>query len=197
MLWRSSLFVSAILFDALREAFLFFGLSVRSIPPMRRRNLMTRLIAVFAVLLAATCAGQAQAAGYWNMPGTHAQRAGHGYGGGYHAPLILGPIQCDGWHLGMPVRLPSAPSPYYGCGSYGDCGQMAEATSSMESVVPTTAPAPAPMPSAAVPTESRTVDPVPPPTSEVVVQTPEPAAEANPDQIVEPARPLFDPPVQK
>ena len=164
---------------------------------MRRRNLMVCLAAVFAVLLAATCAEQARAAGYWNMPGTCAQRAGHGYGGGYHAPLMLGPVRCDGWGLGTPVRLPCAPSPYYGCGDCGDCGRTVEATSSMESVVPTAVPAPTPMPSAAAPVETRTVEPIPATTSEAVVQAPEPTAEPAVEQVVEPVRPLFDPPVQK
>lgn len=164
---------------------------------MHRRKLTTCLAVVFVILLAATFTEQVRAAGYWNMPGTHAQRAGHGYGGGYHAPLILGPIQCDGWHLGMPVRLPCAPSPYYGCGSCGDCGQMVEATSSMESVVPTTATTPTPMPTPAEPTETRTVEPVPSATSEVVLQATEPAAEPRVEPVVQPARPLFGPPVQK
>jgi hypothetical protein len=155
---------------------------------MRRRSLISCLAVVSAVVCGAVCTEQVRAAGYWNVPGTFAQRAGHGYGGGYHAPLILGPIQCDGWGLGTPVRLPYAPSPYCACGSYGDCGRMVEAASSMESVVPTTAPTP----SAAAPVETRTVEPIPAAPSEVVGQAPEPAAE----QVVKPVRPLFDPPVQ-
>jgi len=155
---------------------------------MRRRSLILCLAVVSAVVFCVACTEQAGAAGYWNMPGTFAQRVGCGYSGGYHAPWILGPIQCDGWGLGAPVRLPCAPSPYYGCGSYGDCGQMVEVTSSMESVVPTTAPTP----SAAAPVETRTVEPIPATTSEVVGLGPEPAAE----QVVKPVRPLFDPPVQ-
>src|SRR4051794_23276713 len=115
---------------------------------MRRRNITACLLLVFTVGLGAACREEVRAAGVWNMPGTHAQRAGHGYGGGYHAPLILGPVRFDGWALGTPVRLPYAPSPYYGCGNCGDCGRMVEAPSSMESLVPTTttAPAPAPLP---------------------------------------------------
>ena len=95
---------------------------------MRRPNLMDCLAVVFAVVLSAVGAEQVCAAGYWNMPGTFAQRTGHGYGGGYHAPLMLGPVRCDGWGLGTPVRLPCAPSPYCGCGSHGgDCGRTVEA----------------------------------------------------------------------
>src|SRR5436190_10778379 len=138
MLWQPSLIVSPLLFDATRGAFLFFELSVRS-SPMRRRKLMAFLAVVFAVVLEAGDTEPARAAGYWNVPGTVAQCIGHGYGGGYHAPLILGPIRCDCCGLGTPVRLPCAPSPYYGCGSFGgsECGRMVEATSSMGSVVPT------------------------------------------------------------
>jgi hypothetical protein len=114
---------------------------------MRRRNLMACLSGVVAVLLMVSWIGQARAAGYWNMPGTFAQRTGHGYGAGYHAPLLLGPVRCDGWGLGNQVRLPHAPLPYHGCGTGRDCGRNIEATTSMESDVPTasTAPAPSPM----------------------------------------------------
>jgi hypothetical protein len=113
---------------------------------MRRRNLMACLTAVFAVLLAATCIEQAHAAGYWNMPGTFAQRTGHGYGAGYHAPLMLGPVRCNGWGLGNQVRLPHAPLSYYGCGTGRDCGRTVEAPTSMESGVPTPSAAPGPAP---------------------------------------------------
>jgi hypothetical protein len=165
---------------------------------MHRRSLISCLAVVSAVVFGAARIEQAQAAGYWNVPGTFAQRAGHGYGGGYHAPLILGPVRCDGWGLGAPTRLPSAPSPYYGCGSYGDCGRVVEAPSSMEGVVPTAVPAPTPMPSAAAPVETRPAEPAPAPTAtpEVVGQAPEPAPEPAVEQVVEPVRPLFDPPVQ-
>ena len=126
---------------------------------MRRRNFMACLTAAFAGLLTVSYIEQAQAGGYWNMPGTYAQRSGHGYGAGYHAPLILGPVRWDGWGLGNQVRLPHAPLPYYGCGSGGDCGRTVEAPSSMESVVPTSTTAPAPMPDAAAPAETRTIAP--------------------------------------
>jgi hypothetical protein len=163
---------------------------------MRRRSLISYLTIVSAVVFGAVCVERTPAAGYWNVPGTFAQRAGHGYGGGYHAPLILGPVRCDGWGLGTPTRLPCAPSPYYGCASYGDCGRTAEATSSMEGVVPTTALAPTPMPSAAAPVETRPVGSIPAAPPEVVGRTHEPAPEQAVEQVVEPARPLFDPPIQ-
>jgi|tagenome__1003787_1003787.scaffolds.fasta_scaffold20428159_2 hypothetical protein len=113
---------------------------------MRRRNSKVCLSTVFAVLFTVSCIEQARATGYWNMPGTFAQRTGHGYGAGYHAPLLLGPVRCDGWGLGNQVRLPYSPLPNYGCGSGGDCGRMVEAPTSMESAVPTTTTAPAPSP---------------------------------------------------
>ena len=166
---------------------------------MRRRKLMACLAVAFAVAVGAALIEQARAAGFWNMPGTVAQRTGHGYGGGYHAPLVLGPVRCDGWGLGTPVRLPRAPSPYYGYGSYGECGRLVEATSSMESVVPTIAPTQAPRPTAATPIETRTVEPAESAQatiSESAVQDPEPEIAPPAEQIVEPSRPLFDPPVQ-
>jgi hypothetical protein len=143
---------------------------------MRRRNLMVCLVAVFAVVLGVASTEPVRAAGYWNMPGTFAQRAGHGYGGGYHAPWILGPVRYDGWGLGAPVRLSCAPSPYCGCESGGECGRIVEAPSSMEGVVPTTVPTLMPMPAAMAPMETRTLEPEP---------------------VVEPVRPLFDAPVQR
>jgi hypothetical protein len=168
---------------------------------MRRRNLMVFLAVVFAIAVGTAYIEQAPAAGYWNVPGTVAQCMGHGYGGGYHAPLILGPIRCDCWGLGTPVRLRCAPSPYYGYGSCGggECGRLVEATSSMESVVPTIAPTQAPRPTAATPIETRTVEPAESAqatTSESAVQDPEPEIAPPAEQIVEPLRPLFDPPVQ-
>lgn len=110
---------------------------------MGPRYSMAYLTAVATVLLAATCIEQARAAGYWNMPGTFAQRTGHGYGAGYHAPLLLGPVRCDGWGLGNQVRLPYAPLPYCGYGTGRDCGRTVEAPTSMESDLPTTSSAPA------------------------------------------------------
>jgi hypothetical protein len=162
---------------------------------MRRRKLMAFLVVAFAVLVSATVTAQASAAGYWNMPGTHAQRAGHGYGGGYHAPLILGPVQCDGWEWGAPVRLPFAPVPYYGCGSCGDCGRMVEAPSSMESLVPV-APAAAATPAAVAPVEAQNVERPAATGSGDVSLHPEPVASPPLETVAKPVRPLFDAPVQ-
>jgi hypothetical protein len=157
---------------------------------MRCRNLIACLAVVFPVLLGTTHTEPARAAGYWNMPGTHAQRAGHGYGAGYHAPLILGPVRFDGWGLGNQVRLPYSPTPYYGCGNCGDCGRMVTAPSSMEGVVPTSPPA------AVVPMETRTSEPVETTAAEIAEQSSEPAIAPADEPVETPVRPLFDPPVQ-
>jgi hypothetical protein len=163
---------------------------------MRRRHLIRLFGVVFAVILSAACTEQSLAAGYWNMPGTHAQRTGHGYGGGYHAPMILGPLRCEGWHLGSPVRLPYAPAPYYGCGTGRECGRTIDAPTSMKNIVPTTAPTQAPVPAAAAPVEKQIVESTPTVTSEADVQDAEPDIEPLDEQVIEPLQPLFDPPVQ-
>ena len=157
---------------------------------MRRRNLISCLTVVSAIFLGIVGIEQARAAGYWNMPGTHAQRAGHGYGAGYHAPLILGPVRFDGWGLGNQVRLSYSPTPCYGYGNCGDCGRMVAAPSSMEGVVPTSPPA------AVVPMETRTSEPVEATAAEIAEPTSEPAIAPADEPIAAPLRPLFDPPVQ-
>jgi hypothetical protein len=45
--------------------------------------------------------------------------------------------------------------------------------------------------------EARTVEPIPAATSENDVLNPEPVVEPTVESVVEPVRPLFDPPVQK
>jgi len=56
----------------------------------------------------------AAAIGYWNMPGTFCQCFGCGWGAGYHAPLVLGPMSCEGFCGPDVVRLPSSPSAPHG-----------------------------------------------------------------------------------
>jgi hypothetical protein len=90
-----------------------------------------------AAMVVAEAAGTALAAGYWNMPGTIFQRTGHGYGGGYHAPFILGPIRLDGWCGPNEVRWPCPPGSSCGDGTYGCGGRMVEAPSKLEGVVAT------------------------------------------------------------
>jgi hypothetical protein len=79
------------------------------------------LISTVAMALSLSTIGamSADAAGYWNMPGNKWQWAGSGCGGGYHAPLVLGPISWRGWLAKNHYRLPHAPGPCYGCGHYG------------------------------------------------------------------------------
>jgi len=66
----------------------------------------------------------------------------------------------------------------------------------MENFVPTTAPAQSLIPAAAVPMETRTVEPIPAATSEKDELNPEPVVEPTVEPVAEPLRPLFDPPVQ-
>jgi hypothetical protein len=59
------------------------------------------------------------AVGYWNLPGTVYQCLGYGVGPGYHAPMVLGPVSCEGWLAHDVHRLPNAPTPYCGPFDYG------------------------------------------------------------------------------
>jgi len=79
----------------------------------------------------------ANASGYWNMPSSFSQHWGYGFGAGYHAPMILGPIRWDGWQAPNEVRLPYSPSVPYGCDGCLNCGADFAAPTLME-------PAPAP-----------------------------------------------------
>ena len=140
----------------------------------------SQLIAGVVVTAVLGMAGaiQACAAGYFNLPGTITQWAGHGYGAGYHAPLILGPIKFDGWHVRHEVRLPSAPCASCACAGCGDGGQMVASPTMMEGVVPTTV-----APGAAEKGPTPATDRDAPSSTNVI-----PKAEST--------RPLFDPPVQ-
>lgn len=173
---------------------------------MRRRILMVRFAE--ALVLAAAIAPTTLAVGYWNMPGTLAQWKGHGYGGGYHAPLILGPVRFDAWHGPNQVRWPYAPVSSCGCNNSCECGRLMEAPSAMGGVVPTSV---LPTPVAEPPAETVPVETTP------VEEPPMPQVESAPvdgetsiDRVSEPSldtsaavtpevaelRPLFDPPVQ-
>ncbi len=81
-----------------------------------------RLLAAVIVAVAGLVNAQAaQATGYWNMPGTFCQWWGCGFGGGYHAPLVLGPLTHECWEGPNEIRMPQAPNPY-ACSPYGNCG---------------------------------------------------------------------------
>jgi hypothetical protein len=103
----------------------------------------------FAVCTAATLAvfsvaAPAGATGYWNMPSTFCQCMGVGWGAGYHAPLLLGPIRCDGWCNNKEVRLPFSPSPPYACYGHANSGCECGQASRLEFTVdrpPASAPA--------------------------------------------------------
>ncbi len=86
-----------------------------------------RLACVGALVLWAALgsADSVGATGYWNVPGNFYQWCGCGYGGGYHAPLVLGPITYECLSAPNDVRLPCAPNPYAcapDCGYGGGCG---------------------------------------------------------------------------
>jgi hypothetical protein len=79
-------------------------------------------VAVGASWLFAIGENCAEATGYWNLPSSFWQCAGCGCGGGYHAPLVLGPVSCDGWYSRHHYRLPYSPASSYGgaqcCGGF-------------------------------------------------------------------------------
>ena len=198
--------------DDLRGAVLFSRSSVRTVL-MRRRILGAFLAFVAAIAAAALGAVQLQAAGYWNVPSNLGQRTGHGFGGGYHARWVLGPIDHDCCTWGKPTRLPCAPNPYYGCTTGGDPGRFAESPSALEGAVPTT-PAAWPQPVMATAVETRATEtpaaePAPVVVTEPTLPEPEPIAvpQVQPtlepkvgpavEPTVQPAKPLFSPPVQR
>lgn len=66
----------------------------------------------------------AEAIGYYNVPGSFCQCFGYGCGAGYHAPLCLGPVSCRGFCRHGVNRLPYRPySPYAGCDCGGGCAE--------------------------------------------------------------------------
>src|SRR5262245_26527204 len=107
---------------------------------MHRSRWMNWLSAFAAAFTGIASTANVSASGYWNVPGTHEQWAGHGYSGGYHAPFILGPHRFDGWHKWNEVRWPHAP--VSSCCGYGACsscdsGRWMEEPSVVEGIVPT------------------------------------------------------------
>jgi hypothetical protein len=156
-----------------------FVLSISDQEHNMRWQMMIVCVALAALL--AIDAATARAGGYWNMPGTISQRAGHGFSGGYHAPFILGPIRCDGWGPPNEVRLPHAPNPYCGCCSMSGCGCQLNQPTSLTSIIEST-PTPQPVLEQAAPSETlapASLESIPPA-----------AAEGTPAA-------LFEPPVQQ
>ena len=179
---------------------------------MRRQVLGAYVLLMSSIVLSALGSAELQAAGYWNVPSNLGQRTGHGFGGGYHAPWVLGPVEHGYCTCGKPTRLPCAPTPYYGCSSCDDTGRFIEAPSALDGVVPT-APASWAQPTMAAPVESRAAEPAPEVVTEPMLPEPEPivvpaiqptveprvepTAESTVEPSVPPAKPLFSPPVQR
>src|SRR6266480_4319911 len=90
-----------------------FSIAVRSI--MRRPILVAWFALTAIVAIEAIGAAHVRAAGYYNLPGNFCQCCGHGFGAGYHAPLILGPPTCRGWCACNETRLLYPPAPCYSC----------------------------------------------------------------------------------
>jgi hypothetical protein len=112
------------------------------------------VLALAAALLVGPAA-PAGAVGYWNMPTSFSQWWGYGCGPGYHAPMVLGPVNArDLLRPQMEIRLQCAPRPtccWAGC----DCASgepLLEPTS-----LPDAAPMPAPEPAVLRPASSRPV----------------------------------------
>lgn len=95
---------------------------------MTRRATKSTVACALATLIVFAGVKIASAAGYWNVPSNICQWCGHGFGGGYHAPLMLGPPTCDCFVRPNEVRLPCAPNPYacapYCNGAYGGQASM-------------------------------------------------------------------------
>lgn len=112
---------------------------------VRCRRLNLCLAFFFAMLIAVATAPPAAATGYWNVPSSVCQCMGYGYGAGYHAPLVLGPISCDGWLARNEQRLPytpCSPTAWYDCGDCGGNGR--ERSFVAPSILPPASPALAP-----------------------------------------------------
>jgi hypothetical protein len=158
---------------------------------MARRFIRPGLVGALATLCALVGVNSVIAAGYWNVPSHFCQWLGSGFGGGYHAPLMLGPPQCDCFRGPNEVRLPCAPNPYAcqptssgGCGGYGGYGGY-QANGPMM-MTPSAQPMMQPVP------EAQNVMPEPMP--QVVAPT---AVPQNEPPASEPRGALFAPPVEE
>ena len=87
---------------------------------MARRFIRLRFTSVLTTLIVLGSGTVVGATGYWNLPGTFCQWSGYGFGGGYHAPLMLGPITYECLSTPNDVRLPYAPNPYACAPYYGE-----------------------------------------------------------------------------
>jgi hypothetical protein len=103
---------------------------------MRCRGLMFGIVLLAVGGWFSILAAPSHAIGYYNLPGNCCQWWGYGYGPGYHAPMVLGPVTHDGsWHDRV-IRLPYAPQPQ--CRGYG-CVGWNDGESTLEGASPTPA----------------------------------------------------------
>ena len=128
---------------------------------MRRRNFALCVSVAVSLAIGAATTGELNA-GCYNVPGTFVQCAGCGYGGGYHAPLYIGPPNLIDCFCPNQVRLLHSPSPYGPCACCYQPGQEFEGTSKMRGEVPV---APTPAPQRATVPPGVTAAPVPQPAS--------------------------------
>jgi hypothetical protein len=110
---------------------------------MARRFNRFRFTSALTIIIVLGSAAVASATGYWNMPGTFCQWSGHGYGGGYHAPLVLGPVTYECLSTPNDVRLPCAPNPYACAPYYGNGGGCGCGGSQPTMMSPSVQPVPA------------------------------------------------------
>ncbi|QDT68610.1 hypothetical protein MalM25_15330 [Planctomycetes bacterium MalM25] len=71
----------------------------------------SRLLCVLTVAGMTLAASGSLGAGYYNMPTNLRQCLGYGYGPGYHAPMLLGPMMKSGIEAQRLRRTPSAFAP--------------------------------------------------------------------------------------
>ena len=172
---------------------------------MRRRT-FANLAVIAATLALVSTSERAIAVGYWNVPGNFCQWHGYGFGAGYHAKFVLGPITCHDYFAHNEVRLPYAPQPPYSCYCQNGCGYgYGQPSLVVPSVGPLAAPVPADETSAPVPVEVEQhvlptlepddveMEPESSPAEDTSAPPPPPPA----PQSETSARPLFGPPVER
>jgi len=111
--------------------------------PTVRRSVFYSLVIGAALFL--TSGVPASATGYWNMPSSCCQLLGYGCGAGYHAPLVLGPINWSDWCTHNEVRLPYSPAVPYGWSGCSQGGSGFAAPTLMEPAPVSVPPAVEPM----------------------------------------------------
>jgi hypothetical protein len=170
------------------------------------RQTFASLAVAVATLSVVPSVRQARAVGYWNLPGNFCQSSGYGWGAGYHAKLVLGPINCHGCCAHNEVRLPYAPQPPYSCYCQNGCGYgFAQPSVLAPSAGPTAVPATeyevgAPVPVEVEQNELPALVPEDVDMESGVSPTEDSSAPPPPTPALQPetsARPLFGPPVER